>query len=344
MSLRAPRRASVPPPIPGVSGAPLAVTKPSLEAVPRGSRAAIVTTVKDFAAQADSWVNYHLAVGFVHLYVYFDDAAELTQVDLSSRFPASSVTCVPHDAALRKAWGSLPKVDSRMRQLAVNEVQTRQQLNALHAMGLAVARGLDWLLHIDADELFSPGPSADAVAHFGMLSRAGVATFCYMNHEAVPEAHGIVDPFRHVTLFKRSLEVVQRTAEAQAAVGFWQTRQAGSFFYYYDNGKAAVRVAPAARPLSVHEWLPGSAEGMRHWYSNMRDPWAGRGELGGVVKYMQSEACILHYPCYNVGALHVRWKRGNANCARCPARDMCARDPAASPCHRPHAHHGCIGR
>jgi len=28
---------------------------------------------------------------------------------------------------------------------------------------------------------------------------------------------------------------------------------------------------------------------------------------------MHSEACILHYPCYNVSALWVRWKRGNDN-------------------------------
>lgn len=28
---------------------------------------------------------------------------------------------------------------------------------------------------------------------------------------------------------------------------------------------------------------------------------------------MHSDACILHYPCYNVDALWVRWKRGNDN-------------------------------
>ena len=63
-----------------------------------------------------------------------------------------------------------------------------------------------------------------------------------------------------------------------------RSRQEGSFFYYYDNGKAAVRVHPDARPLSVHEWLPGTREGMEKWFSNMKTPWAGRGSLGSVVK------------------------------------------------------------
>ena len=165
----------------------------------------------------------------------------------------------------------------------------------------------------DADELFYPGPKTDAATHFGGLNQAGVATFCYQNHEAVPERHGIIDPFKEVSLFKRSLELVKHTQEAQIAVDFWQCRQDGMFFYYYDNGKAAVRVSEDARPLSVHEWLPGSAEGMEAWYSNMATPWAGRGELGGIVKYMKSEAAILHYPCYNVDALWIRWKRGNDN-------------------------------
>ena len=281
--------------------------------MPAGSRAAVVTTVKNFGALANSWVTYHLAIGFVHLYIYFDDPAELNAIDLNGRFPATSVTCIPHDAALRAAWAALPSMDVKVLRCAETEVQTRQQLNARHAVGLALAHALDWLLHVDADELFYPGAAGDAAAHFGGLSKRQVATFCYCNHEAVPEDHNVVDPFRDVTLFKRCLELIDPTDKAAVSVNFWQERQEGSFFYYYDNGKAAVRVQPNARPLSVHEWLPGSADGMHHWYSNMRQPWPARGELGKVVQYMESDACILHYPCYNVDALWVRWKRGNDN-------------------------------
>ena len=284
----------------------------------------MVTTVKSFGALAHSWCTYHLAIGFAHLFIFFDDQAELASVGLGERFPAERVTCVPHDDALRAAWATLPNADTMLRH-AETEVQTRQQLNAWLAVDLAKLRDLDWLLHIDADELFHPG-AADAPAHFAELSRAGVATFCYMNHEGVPEAADIVDPFVEVTLFKRSLDVVERTDAAREAVGLWDGRLAGSYFFYYDNGKAAVRLTGKPRPLSVHEWLPGSADGMGAWYSNLRTPWAGRGRLKEVVRYMQSSACILHYPCYNAESLWTRWKRGNDNC-ECRPREPVRTSP-----------------
>ena len=292
------------------------------------SAAAIVTTVKDFGALAFGWCSYHLAIGFVHLFLYFDDPAELAEMDLQSRFGPERVTCVPHDATLRAAWLRLPKGAAALVPHAADEVQTRQQLNARHAMSLAVERGLEWLLHIDGDELFDPGSGrtdgrSPVAAHFDELSTAHVSTFSYANWEAVPEGDHL-DPFREVSLFKCSLDSVQPTAEARGAVGFWQARQAGSFFYYYDNGKSAVRVHPEAVPLSVHEWLPGTPDGMQHWHSNLRECWSGRGPLGDVVQWRRSAAHILHYPCCSHETLWLRWQRGNDNCAR-------ARGPRQSP-------------
>lgn len=278
------------------------------------SSSAIVATVKGFGQLAISWCDYHLAIGFDHLFIYFDDPSELQAVSsqLYALFPANALTLVPHNASLRKAWASLPGTKELLPHAAA-EVQVRQQLNARHALQLAVRHGLHWLLHIDADELFDPGggnpPSVRN--HFAELEVAGVETFCYMNFEAVPEKHGISDPFKEVTLFKRCYELIPRTDAACAAVDLWQARHRGCFFYYYDNGKACVRVRPNARPLSVHEWLPGTAEGMQHWRSNMRDPWHGRGNLDQVVQFRQSSARILHYPVYSYLALWQRYLGGN---------------------------------
>mmetsp|Transcript_8652 Transcript_8652/g.25600 ORF Transcript_8652/g.25600 Transcript_8652/m.25600 type:complete len:396 (+) Transcript_8652:17-1204(+) len=277
----------------------------------RGPKAAIVTTVKNFAQLCVSWCAYHFDIGFCHLFIYFDEPSELpsVQTTLHSHFPPESLTLVAHDDALRLAWGRLEGVAQIMPH-AATEVQTRQQLNCRHAIGLAVKRRIEWMLHIDADELFHPNGACDACAHFAELDAAGVDTFVYVNHEAVPEAVGISDPFREVTLFKRSLEFVEPTDAAQEAVGLWQQRHHGCFFYYYDNGKAAVRVHPKARPLSVHEWLPGTPKGMSRWYSNMKLPWAGRGNLDQVVQYRASEACVLHYPVCSEDALWQRYLGG----------------------------------
>ena len=168
--------------------------------------AAIVSTVKDVDQSAVSWCRYHLSVGFEHLYLYFDDPSEHQAMltTLHAHFSSDVLTLVPHDASLLKEWSALPGVEALLPR-AATEVQTRQQLNARHAMALAVSRGLDWLLHIDADELFDPGVSGDPLAiskvckHFADLEDAGVETFCYVNFEAVPEAHGVTDPFREVS-------------------------------------------------------------------------------------------------------------------------------------------------
>ena len=277
----------------------------------QGTKAAIVTTVKNFGHLCVSWCTYHFDIGFHHLFIYFDEPTELSSVQsiLHAHFSPDSLTLIPHDDKLRLAWGRLEGTAPIMPH-AASEVQTRQQLNCRHAMAIAAKRKLDWMLHIDADELFFPGHGGDARAHFAGLEASGVDTFVYMNFEAVPEALGIVDPFQEVTLFKRCLELVKPTSKARAAVGLWQDRHEGCYFYYYDNGKAAVRVHPKSRPLSVHEWLPGTPEGMDRWFSNMKSPWAGRGNLGQVVKYRESEARVLHYPVYSHEALWQRYEGG----------------------------------
>ena len=275
------------------------------------TKVAIVTTVKNFGHLCVSWCSYHFGIGFHHLFIYFDEPSELPAVRsvLHAHFPPDSLTLIPHDDELRLAWGRLEGAALIMPH-AASEVQTRQQLNCRHAMTIAARQKLDWMLHIDADELFFPGLSCDVRAHFSEMEDAGVETFVYMNFEAVPETLGIIDPFREVTLFKRCLELVEPTPKAQAAVGFWQERQEGCYFYYYDNGKAAVRVHPKARPLSVHEWLPGTPEGMGRWFSNMKSPWAGRGKLGQIVQFRESEARVLHYPVYSHEALWQRYQGG----------------------------------
>lgn len=162
--------------------------------------AAIVSTVKGFGHLCVSWCTYHFAIGFTHLYIYFDEPSELeaARTQLLNHFPASTLTLVSHDSKLHKEWAWLPGSESILRH-AATEVQIRQQLNARHAMSLAVSQGIRWMLHIDADELFDPGSAGDARAHFAELEEAGVETFCYMNFEAVPEKNGIADPFKEAS-------------------------------------------------------------------------------------------------------------------------------------------------
>lgn len=214
-------------------------------AFPMTPRAAIVTTLRDAAATLGSFVAYHRAIGFAHFFLFFDDPADPM---LGWARAQPDITAIARDGDLQRAWRALtlwneagPHVET--------EVMARQILNAEHAANLARARGFDWLLHIDADELFyAPDGVAAHFASFALMP-PDVAT--YANYEAVPEAEDTGDSFRTVTLFKKPF-AEPSSPDAKALV-----TRAGqnpdAFFHFYGNGKSAVRLAaPGMVPANVH--------------------------------------------------------------------------------------------
>ena len=277
------------------------------------TRAAVVATVKGVArGSLAAWCSYHLAVGFERLYVYFDDPNEC------ANFDDSRIHCTAFDEALMGAWARLGPAAEEWLPQAGSSVQARQALNALHALHLCVADGtIGWLLHIDADELFYTS-TQDVRPHFGHLASRGVAALTYANMEALPEkdcepacrANRAAIPFGEVTLFKRNPRQLPAGASRCA-------------FHYYTNGKSVVRVAPRARPLSVHEWIPGSAAGLSHWYSclgagDFVQQWPPCGGAAappppappGSNALPAVDAGILHYACCSSHALWLRRRGG----------------------------------
>ena len=280
--------------------------------------AAIVTTVKGVdRSTLCNWCTYHLNVGFTRLYLFFDAVVEYEEVVhfLQQRFgPALILIAV--DDALRSSWQKLGPAASEWLPHASTEVQSRQALNALHAMSLCVADGrLSWLLHIDLDELWYPGPMLDAKAHFASLAETACLT--YTNLEAVPEtdhqpcctaepASATSIAFARVSLFKRNPNLIDREAggeDTRRALAVWAAKGCAgssgrgsssngmlpaSHFNYYTNGKSIARVAPRTRPLSVHEWLPGWVGGLKSWYSCL-----GSSDL---VTAVRMEVCSRHRP------------------------------------------------
>ncbi len=209
------------------------------------ARAALVTTLHDAAATLGSFVAYHRAIGFAHFFLFFDDPAD-SMLDWARAQP--DITAIAREENLRRVWQGLalwseaaPHVD--------REVMARQLLNAEHAMNLARAKSFDWLLHIDADELFYVA-GGDAAAHFaGLAPQADVST--YANYEAVPETENTGDFFRTVTLFKPPF-ATPSSPEAKALVARAGQR-ADALFHFYGNGKSAVRLAaPGMLPVNVH--------------------------------------------------------------------------------------------
>lgn len=213
------------------------------------SQAAIVTTLRNAGASLESFIAYHLAIGFAHIFLFFDDADDPDRTRAAGH---PQVTAIAHDAALRAAWQALPQYEAQAPFLD-REVMARQVLNVAYAMELARARGFDWLLNIDADELFhTPGGRADA--HFASLSEEPVDTVNYPNYEALPESDTVRDCFREVTLFKVPPELNRVALTPQGLALLKMVPQLNpDFFHYYSAGKSAVRLAaPGMEPNGVH--------------------------------------------------------------------------------------------
>ena len=275
-----------PPPMPTLLSA---AASPSL------GRAAVCSTMKDVRHRIESWVRWHLHIGFERLYIFFDDANETESAELAKAVGGSAVQALMRDSdVLKQAWRRQPSWGG-MGKDADKDVQIRQLLNAQHSMDLARTGGLTWLLHLDSDELFLPrGASASSfsdaldaaspcaagsvVAHFSRLAASGCECFVYHNFEAVPEglppaaeipptdakpaAGGPTsDPFSQIELFKLAESRVPWREDHQAldALEAWRKRtRSHKFFLYYESGKCACRVDTDGNwvPVSVHTCLP----------------------------------------------------------------------------------------
>jgi tryptophan halogenase len=245
----------------------------------RRCRAGIVTTVAGEGTRLIPWCRHHLEVGFEHLVLVFDDLDDpgetATAAALREHFPTARLT-VWSSAALRaERWRSLA-VETGLEELlpAAEEgaspqaVASRQALNATAALRAARTdelggAPLDWLVHLDGDELFHfhgrGRGGEEAGQHFSCLAQDGIGRVRYLNHELLlPARRGA--PLR----FKRS----PRLAAARLGSAGWARLAADlrmgpderrPYFHGYRNGKAAVAVACGRAAAGVHGWSTSSA-------------------------------------------------------------------------------------
>jgi len=222
-------------------------------------RPAIVATVRDAADVLDSFIRYHLAIGFAQIYLFFDDPADPAAAAMAGRTGVTAVRC---DESLRARWRTL-RSWPRFGDHADTEVMARQIFNCELATRMAAADGHDWILHIDSDELFYC-EGASAPEHFAALDFRGVNNAVYLNFEALPESVEIGDYFREVTLFKVNINragTLRFDARQMALLQRSRFTDPHFNFHLYSNGKAAARISPDLVPFTVHEFARQGADG-----------------------------------------------------------------------------------
>ena len=241
-------------------------------------RAGLVSTVYRGGPQLDDWCQHHFSLGMQHIVLIFDhlkDPAEAADADrLASLYPPSRLTVWSGERLVEEDWPDVPGSPdvAELKRLARSgsasaAVAARQTMNASTALQAAKAgtlggNELDWLLHLDLDELFyveGTGRGGNTLGdHFGAASAAGFSLIRYLNHELLaPQQAGVPPRFK----------VNPRLAAARLGPAGWtmlvqhlSMSQADTrpYFNGYLNGKSAVLVRAGVAAAGVHGWTTES--------------------------------------------------------------------------------------
>lgn len=214
------------------------------ETIPK-QRAAIAVTLTNAGATLDSYIRYHLGVGFEHIFLFLDkpdDTCTLTE------WPGR-VTVIGRDCNLEEKWKACRIYPALQAQIDRPEV--RQLLNVELSVHMALEQKLDWLLQIDGDELFY-SPYQSVQEHFQQLAELEVYHTTYLNYEAITEVPEVEDYFKEVTLFKKNPAILSKTQLEMLLRQFHSDTNKG--FIAYSNGKSAARVEKNLLPWGNHHF------------------------------------------------------------------------------------------
>ncbi len=207
-------------------------------------RAGIALTLVNAEKTLASFLRYHLESGFEHIFLFFDKPEDESLLIAKSY---DKVSIIARDADLEARWKACRLYPQLKQQL--HRPEARQLLNMEIAIQLALAQQLDWLLQIDADELFY-SPHLSVQEHFAALTKEQVHQATYPNYEAVSQRVEIEDYFKEVTLFKKNLAQLS-LAQRRTLLRYTQ-KGVNLSFLAYNNGKSAARVEPNLLPWGNH--------------------------------------------------------------------------------------------
>ena len=166
----------------------------------------IATTVKN-PHQLNDWIRYHLNIGFSKLYIVFYYENEIF---VNNYVNDNNVNIFVNNTNWKNELTQLPNMEQYINEK--KEVMSRQILNFTNVRNYAQKDGVEWLLHIDADELFYP-ESSNVNAIFN--NAYDVITF--QNFEMIPNRDNYDNCFKdgisfktNSSIFKASLHVSLR--------------------------------------------------------------------------------------------------------------------------------------
>ncbi|KMT15105.1 hypothetical protein BVRB_3g062240 [Beta vulgaris subsp. vulgaris] len=240
-------------------------------------KACITSSTSAGLEQILPWIFYHKVIGITNFFLFVEGKAAAPNVSkILESIPGVHIVYrtkeLEEQQARSRIWNE-SWLSSFFYKPCNNELFVKQTLNM--EMGIVMARdtGMEWIFHLDTDELLHPAGTREYSVR-ELLSNVpkDVNMIVFPNYESAVERDDIQEPFSEVSMFKKNFDHLPK----EVYFGNYKeaTRGNPNYFLTYGNGKAAARIQDDLRPNGAHRW---------HNYEK------------ATVEIKMEEAAVLHY-------------------------------------------------
>ncbi|KAL5543654.1 hypothetical protein UlMin_007438 [Ulmus minor] len=217
-------------------------------------RISITTSPSAGLEQILPWMFYHKTIGVSTFFLFVEGKAaspEVTKVLGSIPVMIYRTRELEEKQAKSRIWNET-WLSSFFYKPCNYELFVKQSLNMEMAIVMARDAGMDWILHLDTDELIHPAGAREYSLRQLLLDVPGnVDMVIFPNYSSV-ERDDIKEPFTDVSMFKRNYDHLPK----DTYFGMYKesTRANPNYFLTYGNGKSVARIQDHLRPNGAHRW------------------------------------------------------------------------------------------
>ncbi|KAG2683558.1 hypothetical protein I3760_10G035900 [Carya illinoinensis] len=217
----------------------------------------ITTSTSAGLEQTLPWIFYHKVIGVSTFFLFVEGKAASANVSkVLETIPGVKVIYrtreLEEQQAKSRIWNET-WLASFFYKPCNYELFVKQSLNMEMAIVMARDAGMEWIIHLDTDELLHPAGTREYSLRQLLSDVPGnVDMVVFPNYESSVERDDIKEPFSEVSMFKKNYDHLPK----EVYFGNYKeaTRGNPNYFLTYGNGKSAARVQDHLRPNGAHRW------------------------------------------------------------------------------------------
>ncbi|KAK9026555.1 hypothetical protein V6N11_039392 [Hibiscus sabdariffa] len=258
----------------------------------------IVSTTSAGLEQILPWVFYHKVIGVSDFFLFVEGKAASPIVSKGVKV-INRTKDLDEQQAKSRIWNET-WLSKFFYKPCNYELFVKQSLNMEVAIVMSRDAGMDWIIHLDTDELIHPAGAREySVRQLLADVPEDVDTVIFPNYESSVERDDIKEPFTEVSMFKKNYDHLPKYVYFGNYIV--ATHGNPNYFITYGNGKSAARIQDHLRPNGAHRW-----------HNYMKRPKYGKASLFKCTTFMPKhffggpkgkkaheikldEAAILHY-------------------------------------------------